>query len=77
VLTVEPGCYFIPALIERWRDEGRHDAFINYDVVADYEGVGGIRIEDDVLVTDEGARILGPDLPKRASAVEEVVGQVR
>ena len=77
VLTVEPGCYFIPALIERWRDEGRHDAFINYDVVADYEGVGGIRIEDDVLVTDEGARILGPDLPKRAPAVEEVVGQVR
>ena len=75
VVTVEPGCYFIPTLIERWRAEGRHEAFIDYDAVADYEGFGGIRIEDDVLVTNEGGQVLGPDLPRRPEAVEELVGQ--
>jgi Xaa-Pro aminopeptidase len=70
VVTVEPGCYFIPALIEQWRSEGKHEAFIDYDAVADFVGFGGIRIEDDVLVTDEGPQILGPDLPKKPSAVE-------
>jgi len=70
VVTVEPGCYFIPALVEQWRARGRHEAFIDYDTVSDYLDFGGIRIEDDVLVTDEGAQILGPDLPKQPSAVE-------
>ncbi|MFB6246979.1 MAG: aminopeptidase P family protein [Salinibacter sp.] len=74
VVTVEPGCYFIPSLIERWRAEGRHEAFIDYEAVAAYEGLGGIRIEDDVLVTNEGGQILGPDLPKRPAAVEELAG---
>jgi len=70
VVTVEPGCYFVPALIKQWRAEGAHEAFIDYDAVADYADFGGIRIEDDVLVTDEGPQILGPDLPKQPSAVE-------
>jgi len=70
VVTVEPGCYFIPALIDQWRAEGTHAAFIDYETVADYADFGGIRIEDDVLVTDEGAQILGPDLPKAPAAVE-------
>jgi len=70
VVTVEPGCYFVPALIDQWRAEGRHEAFIDYETVADYADFGGIRIEDDVLVTDEGAQSLGPDLPKAPSAVE-------
>jgi Xaa-Pro aminopeptidase len=74
VVTVEPGCYFIPPLIERWREEGRHGAFIDYDAVAEYVGFGGVRIEDDVLVTNEGGQVLGPDLPKRPDAVEERVG---
>jgi Xaa-Pro aminopeptidase len=74
VATVEPGCYFIPQLIERWRANNRHEAFINYDAVADFVGFGGIRIEDDVLVTDEGARVLGPDIPKTVEAVEERAG---
>jgi Xaa-Pro aminopeptidase len=73
VVTVEPGCYFVPPLIERWRAEGRHEAFIDYDAVAGYEDVGGIRIEDDVLVTNEGGQVLGPDLPKRPGAVEDLV----
>ena len=74
VATVEPGCYFIPELIRRWREDGRHDAFINYDAVADFIGFGGIRIEDDVLVTDEGVRILGPGIPKTVDSVEEHAG---
>lgn len=73
VVTVEPGCYFIPELIRRWREENQHAQFIDYETVAAYEDFGGIRIEDDVLITDEGARILGPDLPKSPSAVEAEV----
>jgi len=74
VVTVEPGCYFIPALIDQWREESRHAEYINYDRVADFVGVGGIRIEDDILVTDEGARVLGPGIPKSISAVESIAG---
>ena len=77
VVSVEPGCYFIPPLIERWREEQRHDAFINYDRVEDFRTLGGVRIEDDVLITDDGARELGPDLPKTASAVEAQAGAAR
>ena len=72
VVTIEPGCYFIPTLIERWREADRHSAYINYDRVADFVGLGGIRIEDDVLVTDEGARVLGPGIPKSVEAVEAI-----
>lgn len=74
VLTVEPGCYFIPELIRQWRSEGRHAAFIDYDTVSDFDDVGGIRIEDDVLVTEDGARILGPNLAKTVAEVEEKAG---
>jgi Xaa-Pro aminopeptidase len=74
VLTVEPGVYFIEPLIEQWRSEGRHARFIDYDAVADYEGFGGIRIEDDVLVTPDGGRILGEPIPKQPEAVEAAVG---
>lgn len=74
MLTVEPGCYFIPALIRQWHDDDRHTDFINYDTVAEFTDFGGIRIEDDVLVTEEGARVLGPDLPKQPDAVEGRVG---
>ena len=77
VVTVEPGCYFIPPLVEHWRAEGRHDRFINYDRVEDFLGIGGIRIEDDVLITQEGARILGPDIPKAPEAVCARVGTAR
>jgi Xaa-Pro aminopeptidase len=71
-VTVEPGCYFIPQLIRQWKSEGRHEAFIDYDAVATFVDVGGIRIEDDVIVTDDGHRVLGPGIPKTVDAVEEV-----
>lgn len=70
-LTVEPGCYFIPALIEKWKAEGKHTDFINYDKVEEYKDFGGIRIEDDVLVTHQGSQILGPPIPKTVEEVEE------
>lgn len=71
VFTVEPGVYFIPALIDRWRDEGKHTAFIDYDRVDGYRDFGGIRIEDDVLCTEDGCRVLGPGIPKTIAEVEE------
>ena len=70
VLTVEPGVYFIPALIERWRGEKKCQEFINYDKLSAWLSFGGIRIEDDVLVTSKGARILGPPIPKTIEEVE-------
>ncbi len=75
VMTVEPGVYFIPALIDRWRGEGRHTEFVDYDAVEAYRGFGGIRIEDDVLVTARGARVLGPGIPKAPDEVEAAMAQ--
>ncbi|MDT8437062.1 MAG: aminopeptidase P family protein, partial [Gemmatimonadota bacterium] len=64
VLTVEPGIYFIPPLIDRWRAEGRHAAFLDYDAIGAWKDFGGVRIEDDVLVTPDGRRVLGEPIPK-------------
>ena len=70
VITVEPGLYFIPALIASWKEAGKHSAFINYAALDPYTGFGGIRIEDNVLVTEKGHRILGPGIPKSVKEVE-------
>jgi Xaa-Pro aminopeptidase len=75
VLTVEPGIYFIPELIDQWKAEGRHAAFINYEKATTYKDFGGIRIEDDYLITATGGRLLGPQLPKTIEAVEAVRNQ--
>jgi len=71
VLTVEPGVYFIPALIERWQNERLHKEFINYEKVSAFAGFGGIRIEDNVLVTPAGSHVLGPGIPKTIPEIEE------
>lgn len=73
VLTVEPGCYFIPALIDQWKAENKHAEFINYDVLESYRDFGGIRIEDDVLVTENGHRVLGKPIPKTIDEVEALM----
>ncbi len=70
VLTVEPGIYFIPALIDRWRADRKHEAFIDYEAVEKYRDFGGIRIEDDILITDQGCRVLGTPIPKAAEDIE-------
>jgi Xaa-Pro aminopeptidase len=74
VLTVEPGCYFIPQLIDRWRADGTNAEFLDFDRLDTYKGFGGVRIEDDVLVTSDGHRVLGRPIPKTADRVEEEMG---
>lgn len=59
VITVEPGCYFIPALIDQWETEGTCKEFINFDALKGYRTFGGIRLEDDIVITDNGCRMLG------------------
>ena len=63
VLTVEPGIYFIPRLIKQWQSDRRHTDFINYSALDAYLDFGGIRLEDDVLVTPTGRRLLGRAIP--------------
>jgi Xaa-Pro aminopeptidase len=70
VLTVEPGIYFIPELIEKWKKEGINKDFINFEALKKYENFGGVRIEDDVLVEENGCRILGNPIPKTIQEVE-------
>jgi Xaa-Pro aminopeptidase len=73
VITIEPGIYFVPALIDKWQGEGLHKDFICYDKVQRLRSFGGIRIEDDVLITETGARVLGPGIPKTINEVEQAL----
>lgn len=59
VMTDEPGIYFIPALIDEWRTKGTNKDFLNFDMLETYKDFGGIRIEDDILITKDGCRYLG------------------
>lgn len=70
VLTDEPGIYFIPALIDLWRNEKKFAEFLNYDKIEEYKSFGGIRIEDDILVTQTGCRVLGEHIPKTIDEIE-------
>lgn len=70
VFTIEPGCYFIPELIDKWQSEGLHSQFINFDKVNEYRDFGGIRIEDDLLITEDGHKLLGNPIPKTVADIE-------
>jgi Xaa-Pro aminopeptidase len=73
VMTNEPGIYFIPALIDLWRKDNKFPEHVNYDLVEKYKDFGGVRIEDDVLVTHEGHRILGKPIPKTVAELEALM----
>ena len=76
VISDEPGIYFIPALIEQWKHEGTDKGFVNYSKLEGYYDFGGIRLEDDVLVTEDGARRLGSKrLPITSSEIEDIMAQ--
>ena len=71
VITNEPGIYFIPALIDKWKAEKINTSFINFEKVNDYRGFGGIRLEDDLLVTDKGCRMFSKRIPITINEIEE------
>ncbi len=71
VVTDEPGIYFIPALIDEWKANGHCAEFLNFDKIKTYKDFGGIRIEDDVLITKDGCRFIGTDrIPYHPKDVE-------
>ena len=73
VITDEPGCYFIPALIDQWRAQGMHKEFLNYDKIETFKDFGGIRLEDDILIIPGGSRFLGD---KRTPITVEEVAEI-
>lgn len=70
VLTIEPGVYFIPELMDLWRGEKKFTEFINYDKLETYKDFGGIRNEEDYLITETGSRRLGKKIPLTTDEVE-------
>ncbi len=73
VITVEPGIYFIPALIDIWKKENKFSDFINYKKLEEYRDFGGIRIEDDILITENDCRVLGKPIPKTVEDIENLM----
>jgi len=76
VVTVEPGIYFIPDLIDQWQAQGKFENFIDYKKIENYRNFGGIRIEDNVFVHDEGQRVLGKSIAKTVEEVEALSSQI-
>ncbi|NDV60382.1 aminopeptidase P family protein [Bacteroides sp. 519] len=72
VLTIEPGVYFIPELIDLWKGQNKFTDFINYNALESYKNFGGIRNEEDYLITEEGSRRLGKKIPLTPEEVEEL-----
>ena len=76
VMTDEPGTYFIPHLIDLWQSQGLHKDFINYDELNKYRDFGGIRLEDDIIITETGCRVIGDKMiPYHIKDVEEFIAR--
>ena len=76
VITDEPGCYFIPALIDKWKAEKMHTDFLNFDAIEKFKDFGGIRLEDDILITSEGSRFTGEKrIPITIEEVETIMNE--
>lgn len=73
IMTIEPGIYFIPELIDLWQDHRKFEEYINYDAVAKFRDFGGVRIEDDILIIPGGCRVLGKPIPKTVAEIEEIM----
>ena len=75
-MSDEPGIYCIPALIDKCKAEGKFKGIVNYEALENYRDFGGIRIEDDILVTETGCRMIGDKrLPVTVEELEAVVGK--
>ena len=72
VITVEPGIYLIPELIDLWKAQKKFSQYINYKMVEKFRDFGGIRIEDDILVTKTGCKNLSAKIPKKINQVESL-----
>ena len=76
VITDEPGCYFIPALIDKWRTEKTCTDFLDFDAIDKYKDFGGIRLEDDLLITANGSRFTGEKhIPITPEEVEKIMNE--
>ena len=74
VMTVEPGIYFIPHLIDLWKSQGMHKDFINYDALDAYRNFGGVRLEDDIIITSDGCRTISDKIiPYHIDELEEFI----
>jgi Xaa-Pro aminopeptidase len=75
-MSDEPGIYFIPALIDKFRSENKFTDIVDYAALDKFRTFGGIRIEDDVLVTESGSRFIGDKLlPLTVEELEAVIGK--
>ncbi len=70
VLTIEPGIYFIPELIDQWKSANHNAEFLNFDKIEEYRDFGGLRNEEDFLITETGYELLGKPKPKSIVDVE-------
>jgi Xaa-Pro aminopeptidase len=77
VLSDEPGIYFVPALIDKYKAEGKCKGIVNYDKLEEYRDFGGIRLEDDLIVTETGSKVIGDkQIPITVEDVEAIVGSL-
>jgi len=76
VYTIEPGIYFIPELMDLWRSQNRFNEFISWEEVYKYRNFGGIRNEEDFVMTENGARLLGKQKPKTIEEIEAIRSEV-